>query len=503
MRLGAAVTIVLLAAGCKQLDDTGKCQCGTPETPSKLSCDKRGYCEGSFELVGSSDLNARGMNSAIAIAGNYAYIGSRSDGPLHQDAGVVIVDISDPTAPKMVGNLGPDEQLMGLSARELRAVPDLHLLYVLNLYCGAASGDCSNDLNLYPTTGGIQESENLKIFDITDPIHPKLLSLYDFHAYPGTIPYAPPHEFFLWRDPNNPSRILLYVSRIYGPPSLEVVDATNPSAPTQLTTWDAINDAQLDDSRIQDESLHSMAVSDDGRVVYVAHHGVGFFMLSADELVDQVPGGKLQILTPLSARVDYSPPYDNQCHSAVKVPGRNVVLLTDEVYPLDNGSQGCPWGWAWMVDITDPKAPTFFETSDPRTGAVTINGQMRLPWNEKDSCPAEGLQHQITYTAHNPTVTHDLAIITWYGGGVQAFDISDPANPVQVGAFYPDALPHVAAEDPVVAGTPTEMWSYPIFRDGLIYTVDIRNGLYVLRYTGPHADEISGVPFLEGNSNLK
>jgi hypothetical protein len=36
----------------------------------------------------------------------------------------------------------------------------------------------------------------------------------------------------------------------------------------------------------------------------------------------------------------------------------------------------------------------------------------------------------------------------------------------------------------------------------LIYVVDIRNGLYVLRYTGPHADEVAGISFLEGNSNL-
>ena len=29
-----------------------------------------------------------------------------------------------------------------------------------------------------------------------------------------------------------------------------------------------------------------------------------------------------------------------------------------------------------------------------------------------------------------------------------------------------------------------------------------RNGLYILRYTGPKAREIAGVRFLEGNSNL-
>jgi hypothetical protein len=46
------------------------------------------------------------------------------------------------------------------------------------------------------------------------------------------------------------------------------------------------------------------------------------------------------------------------------------------------------------------------------------------------------------------------------------------------------------------------MWSFPIIRHGLIYVVDIRNGLYVLRYTGPHAKEVRRMRFLEGNSNL-
>lgn len=45
------------------------------------------------------------------------------------------------------------------------------------------------------------------------------------------------------------------------------------------------------------------------------------------------------------------------------------------------------------------------------------------------------------------------------------------------------------------------MWSYPIIRKGLIYVVDIRNGLYVLRYTGPNARTVAGITYLEGNSN--
>ncbi len=62
----------------------------------------------------------------------------------------------------------------------------------------------------------------------------------------------------------------------------------------------------------------------------------------------------------------------------------------------------------------------------------------------------------------------------------------------------------MANEDPALSRGPNKvvMWSYPIISKGLIYVVDIRNGLYVLQYTGPHADEVKQIHFLEGNSNL-
>ena len=45
------------------------------------------------------------------------------------------------------------------------------------------------------------------------------------------------------------------------------------------------------------------------------------------------------------------------------------------------------------------------------------------------------------------------------------------------------------------------MWSYPIIKDGLIYVVDLRNGLYAVRYRGPFEREVRRISFLEGNSN--
>lgn len=59
---------------------------------------------GSFELVGHEPLRMRGMNAALAVHGNYAYVGSRTDGKADNanGAGVLVVDVSDPTKPQVV-----------------------------------------------------------------------------------------------------------------------------------------------------------------------------------------------------------------------------------------------------------------------------------------------------------------------------------------------------------------------------------------------------------------
>src|SRR5687767_1208601 len=42
-----------------------------------------------FELVGHSPLLDRGMNAALAVRGDYAYVGSRTDGqPQHESPGI-------------------------------------------------------------------------------------------------------------------------------------------------------------------------------------------------------------------------------------------------------------------------------------------------------------------------------------------------------------------------------------------------------------------------------
>jgi hypothetical protein len=46
------------------------------------------------------------------------------------------------------------------------------------------------------------------------------------------------------------------------------------------------------------------------------------------------------------------------------------------------------------------------------------------------------------------------------------------------------------------------MWSYPIIRNGLICVIDVRNGLYILRYTEAALAAGRRHPPPRGNSDL-
>jgi len=147
-----------------------------------------------------------------------------------------------------------------------------------------------------------------------------------------------------------------------------------------------------------------------------------------------------------------------------------------------------------LIDVTDE--------SQPRVVAeYKLN-----PYNLVEQCGNFVADHYrlTSYAAHNPTLTKNLAFITWHSAGLQAVSLEDPLQPRQIAQFLPTPLPSVQTEDPVLSSglDKVVMWSYPIIKDGLIYVVDVRNGLYVLKYHGPFEEEVAEINFLEGNSNL-
>jgi hypothetical protein len=480
-----------------------------------------------FELVGHHDLFGRGMNAALAVYGNYVYIGNRTDGSLpcsqtggvqpchassnvHTHPGILIVDAAVPSAPMVVGEIGaPQAGLPGITTRELRVWPEKKLLMVMTFRCSSVIHDC-------PPGNDTTFPFDIKFFDLTDPLHPRFLRSHVTRSSAGTA--IKPHEMYLWIDPNDSDRALLWEST----PStsvnparpnlvIEDISAVPSGGPVRLVAegnWNqffpgAANPANYD----FDLSLHSMTPLADGTRTYLAYLRGGFLVLDTSKVArNEVPSGVVEslnddLLTPVANRVTWGA--GNQCaghtavgcgesHSAVPFPGRPFAFTVDEVYgTLTAPSFGWPWGWTRMINVAQPRRPH-------------ILGEYKLHQNTTAYTPAPGENEFNSYSSHNPTLTRNLALDAWHSGGLQAIDIEDPGQPAQTGWFSPIPLGSVATEDPALSAGPNKvvMWSFPVVRNGLIYVIDIRNGLYVLRYSGPRASEVTGLRFLEGNSNL-
>lgn len=427
---------------------------------------------GALELVGHSPLNNRGMNAALAIKGDYAYVGSRTDAKANNanGAGVLVVDIKDPSAPEVVGEIGPpNEANPGETSREMRIWPEQNLLIVMTLYsnCGEIHG-CT------PVNG----EDRFNFYDISgkNASAPKLVATYE--------PSYNPHEFFLWDDPKDPGRALLYISTPGGQDKIIVTDISQARKEkfTELVKMSPLYNGSF---------VHSLSVNNAGTRGYIAHLTGGVGVIDTSDLAKGTKKPSIRVLTPPNHAPTWPGPGP---HTAMKLFGSETMLITDEVYGAalrTLGGHGCPWGWARFVDIKNPVKPK-------------VISEFKLPQNDESYCPQDAAHPTTSFAAHNPTLTKHLAIITWHSGGLQVVDISNPAKPSRAAEYLADPVIPILQEDPVLSsgGDKVVAWSYPIIKDGLIYFTDVRNGLYVMRYKGPFEKEISTTKFIEGNSNL-
>ena len=475
---------------------------------------------GSFQLVGHDPLYSRGMNAAPAMYRHWLYVGSRTDGT-HPHAGVLVVDVATPSTPKVVNEIGPpDEGLPTSTSRELRVWPQQKLLIVMNFQCSAILHACAS-----PADAAGSQLSSFNFFDLTDPANPRLVSTY--------TPSRTPHEMFLWVDPAHAGRALLYFTTPTSSdtaPNLIVADISGARRGSfaEILKWNPNTQfprAFRDDNDVR---LHSLALTPNGRRAYLAYLGGGFMVVDTSQLADGVAHPTVR---PLNTPGD--PSWGNPgMHSSVKVPGTHYAFATDEVYgdlldPVTGYDHGCPWGWVRILDVADeahPRVVSEYRTAENRPDYCTSGGAgttasvssfamiCDIPTDAQLAAleaAAGGGQDPLntyftSYSSHNPTVLPDLAFVTWHSNGLQAIDLGDPLHPRPVASFSPQPLAAVVTEDPALSTGESKVvaWSYPIIRNGLIYFVDVRNGLYVVRYHGPHEREVGSIGFYEGNSNL-
>ena len=471
--IGLAVVICLVPLGLSSASAT------TPGTSSN------------FRLVGHHGLFARGMNSAPAVYRDFFYIGNRSDGTQgRRNPGILVVNTSRPKRPRVVGEVNqPAAGNVGESSRELRVWPQRKMLVVQNVSCSKGLHNCS--------TPSAPVTPSFKFFDLSgrNAAHPKLLSTY--------VPTHMPHEFFLWVDPKRRGRAILYYSHSTTDPMTESIVAVDVSRARrgvfrEIATWRATHLFSEADRAARDIFTHTVYVSPSGRRAYVAQWGGGMLVLDTSQIAANKRSPQIRLLTPPAN----SPLWPNiSAHAVVKVFGRPLVVVGDEVFGtsqqgvrpfFDKQKQGCPWGWVHVINVA--------RQSQPR-----VVGEYKIAENEPAFCERpEGQDPQSTFAAHNMTALRNVVFATWYSGGVQAISLANPSRPRRAGFYVPTPLGRVGTEDPgVTEGMhKVAMWSFPIIKNGLVYVVDIRNGLYVLRYTGRFKKEVRSVGFLEGNSNV-
>ncbi|MDQ4143051.1 MAG: hypothetical protein M3198_04765 [Actinomycetota bacterium] len=439
-----------------------------------------GKGKGSFKLLGHNSLGNRGMNAALAVRGDYVYIGSRTDGGAKPfENGVKVVDISNPKKPQVVHMIGrPYENNEGETSRELRIWPEKDLLIVMNLgsNCSELIHECS------PRS----VDDNIRFYDISgkNAAKPKFISEYK--------PSENPHEMFLWDDPRRPGRALLFLSTPGGDRGQLLV--TDISKARKDKFVEVAKENFIVGEQGNDNRLHSLTVSPDGKRAYLAYLEAGFLVADTTDFARAEKKPRVRLITPPKKAPNWAEEIGPGAHSAAPLFGSDYVLVTDEVYgealrPLDSG--GCPWGWTRMLDVRKPQKPK-------------VVAQYKLPQNDPDYCTRDVPRPSSSYSAHNLTLTEHLAFVTWHSAGLQAIDISRPQKPAESASFKPDPPLLVQQEDPALSAGQDKvvMWSFPIIQDGLIYVVDVRNGLYILKYRGPYEKEVARLGFLEGNSNL-
>lgn len=501
---------------------------GSAATPTPHVDDIPSGGEGeNFELVGHAPLHdehqfvdetfdvPRGANGDITVAGDCVYVGS-----LVGYQPPLIVDISDPGDPAVVGPLPDAIPGVGNGMEGIDASGDVLVVDAREPLGGGELGVPDDE-----------PERALSVYDVSEPREPELVTRHDFGGLET-------HTVSLWRDPEDPER-LLAVQSFDDVPNVQVLDLTGcpdgDCEPEVVAEWALQTQAGID------EHTHEAVLSTDGRRMYLAQYTAGTFLLDSSDLVDAVRGAGdcnedppgstpgdghcLTLLNPdADARLDTEAPFSTEWHhTAMKVPDRPYLLsLSEATGPRWDGQneevqQGsCPGAFTRVVYAGEDE----FAHHPERDGGAFrgdlhpgIAGVFGLPEQRLENCTANGWAADAApprawFSPHLATVFPNVAFVTYYGAGLRAIDIANPFTPVEAGYFFNEPVDEVrwtaygivgdqeTADDGTVLRRPNPTanhmfaFSYPAIHGGHVVYADVASGLYVLEYDGPHADEL-------------
>ena len=475
----------------------------------------------SHQYVGNESFGIpRGSNGDITASGDCVYVGSFIG---HQPP--LVVDVSNPNNASVVGPVPNATPGVGNGIEGIEASGDL-------LVIDQRQALGSPELGFEVPEG--MPARGLAIYDISDDCrNPELVARVDF----GDLTT---HTVSLWRDPQNSDRVLA-IESFSDTPSIKAIDLTGcpeDCNPEEVANWD------LGEQTGIESGTHEAIMSTDGNRLYVSNYQTGVLMLDSSNLMKSLregvscdpsaptdTPGQRHCITLMnsdpSSIEDTAPPLSQEWHhTPIKVPGRPYLLEISEStgpgWDQENETQltnNCPGALTRMIYIGEDEYAQDPDADDPATllrgdlDPETI-GVFGLPEQQLENCGPDGWKEDTSnlpawFSPHDAVVFPDIAFVTYYGGGLRAVDISNPYNPIEVGHFFNQPVNEVRwasygiqgetvsrTDSPLALRRPAPgqkhmfAFSYPLTHNGMVIYADVHSGLYILNYSGPHAEQV-------------
>ena len=426
-----------------------------------------------IKRLGHLDLPGAGQ---VYVAGDYAYIGHLPNKP---GLGTSVVDVSDPTRPKLVASIDVGDPqshshkvrvvdgIMAINVernnfgigRKAEQLPPMKKRLGVELgrepsakelaeKLGVEEGDISaleaSEIHQY-TNGGF------KLFDASNPAKPKEIA----HHKTGGIGV---HRFDM---DSQYAYISTEMDGFIGN-ILVIYDIRDPEQPREVSRW------WMDGQNIAAGEVPTW----EGRECRL-HHA----MRERDRLWAGVWQAGLRVIDisditkpETVGSYNYHPPYPEPSHTFMPVPfpvaGRDIALAIDEEDQYSSpreadARRGRPHANLWVFDVGD--------LSDIKPLAIYQASEAATPWAETRGTRFGAHQFQEHFE-------DTLVYCAWFSGGLRIVDIADPLAPREVGFYIPEPVNGAPAPQTNDVDTDSR---------GLVYIVDRFTGFDILEFDRP------------------
>jgi len=347
-----------------------------------------------LKLLGHSDLDGCGDGMGLAIKGGRLYVAHEGKSA----AGLSIVDVSVPGEPRLVRQLPRDE---GTRWGKVVVVGDILLV------------SCERILHwqgppfVRPSGGAERWTSGMRIFDVADRDDPREVG---FFPVAGTgvhrMTYTSSPYAYLTADDDG-----------YTDQFLRIVDLSDPRLPVEVGRWWWPGMWVGGGERPRFPKGRRYALHHalrEGDLLYCGWWDAGLVILDVSDI------RRPQLVS----TINWGPGRSGATHTALPLPGRDLLAVTDEAI-VDGCGADIP-KQVRLIDVRDPYSPHLLSTLPTPVGDFCQRGGRFGPHNLAEPRP---------YTH----VDTNRLFVTWFNAGLRVFDIRDPRNPTEEAYLVPDA----------------------------------------------------------------